>query len=143
MAATLRRPATVKPGTFNCPQDDGSSILAGFVASATSYTVSSEAAMQASEQDAVSAQDAARYVTPNSVEEYAAAIVELVDDPEARARMGNLGRQRVEDKLAWPYQSVAYQSVFDELVGAASAGSAAAADDRRPSPARRPATTEA
>lgn len=91
----------------------------------------------------VSAQDAARYVTPNSVEEYAAAIVELVDDPEARARMGNLGRQRVEEQLAWPFQSVAYRGVFDELVGAASAGSAAATDDRRPSPARRPASTEA
>ncbi|MEW1954772.1 glycosyltransferase family 4 protein [Terrabacter sp. NPDC080008] len=67
----------------------------------------------------VSAQDAARYVTPNSVEEYAAAIVELVDDPQARARMGSLGRRRVEEQLAWPYQSAAYRRVFDELVGAA------------------------
>lgn len=65
----------------------------------------------------VSAEEAARYVTPNSVEEYAAAIVELIDDPQTRARMARLGRQRVEEHLAWPYQRTAYQGVFDELVG--------------------------
>jgi len=65
----------------------------------------------------VSAQEAARYVEPNSVEEYARAIVDLVDDPEARARMARVGRQRVEEHLAWSYQQVAYRAVFDELVG--------------------------
>src|SRR6478672_4548720 len=65
----------------------------------------------------VSAGEAARYVTPNSVEDYARTIVELVDDAEARERMGRLGRQRVEDHLAWSHQQVAYRAVFDELVG--------------------------
>ncbi len=65
----------------------------------------------------VSAGGAARYVRPNSVEEFARAIIELVDDPVARARMGELGRRRVEEHLAWSHQQVGYRAVFDELVG--------------------------
>jgi glycosyltransferase involved in cell wall biosynthesis len=64
----------------------------------------------------VSAQEAARYVRPNSVEEYASAILELVDDPGARAQMALLGRERIESHLAWSYQRTAYQGVFDDLV---------------------------
>jgi glycosyltransferase involved in cell wall biosynthesis len=63
----------------------------------------------------VSAQDAARYVEPGDVEAYARAVVELVDDPEARARMGRRGRERVEQQLAWEHQRVGYLAVFDEL----------------------------
>ncbi|MGN6752862.1 MAG: glycosyltransferase family 4 protein, partial [Intrasporangium sp.] len=65
----------------------------------------------------VSAQEAARYVTPNVIEEYARAIVELVDDPATRSEMARFGRQRVEQHLAWSHQQVGYQAVFDELVG--------------------------
>ena len=92
----------------------------------------------------VSAQDAARYVTPNVVEEYAAAIVELLDDPAARERMGRFGRQRVEEQLGWSYQRGAYQAVFDELAGVHSAPvrpvPAPAAEAAR---ATEPATSEA
>jgi glycosyltransferase involved in cell wall biosynthesis len=65
----------------------------------------------------VSAADAARYVRPNDVAEYARAIVELVDDPAARADMGRRGRERVEEHLAWEHQRRGYLRVFDELVG--------------------------
>jgi glycosyltransferase involved in cell wall biosynthesis len=65
----------------------------------------------------VSAERAARYVEPNVVEAYAQAIVDLVDDPQSRARMGRFGRQRVEEHLAWEHQQVGYQTVFDDLVG--------------------------
>jgi glycosyltransferase involved in cell wall biosynthesis len=65
----------------------------------------------------VSAQDAARYVEPNVVEAYARAIVELVDDADARAGMGRRGRERVERHLAWEHQQIGYLRVFDELVG--------------------------
>ncbi len=65
----------------------------------------------------VSAQDAARYVTPNEVEEYAMSIVELVDDPTARSRMAEVGRQRVVEHLAWGHQQRGYLAVFDELAG--------------------------
>lgn len=64
----------------------------------------------------VSAGPAAVYATPNEVDSYARAIVELVDDPERRAEMGRRGRERVEQELAWVHQQNAYLAVFDELV---------------------------
>ncbi|MDT0213258.1 glycosyltransferase family 4 protein [Rothia sp. ARF10] len=65
----------------------------------------------------VSAADAARYVRPNDVEEYARAIVDLVDDPDTRSEMGRTGRRRVEEHLAWTHQRRGYLRVFNELVG--------------------------
>jgi len=49
------------------------------------------------------AQGAARYVKPNDELKFAQAIVELMDDPAERDRMGLLGRQRMETELAWQY----------------------------------------
>ena len=63
----------------------------------------------------VSAGDAAVYVTPNDVHEYAAAIVALVDSESARARMAKLGRARVEQELAWSHQRGAYLGVYHDL----------------------------
>jgi len=66
----------------------------------------------------VSAGDAAVYVTPNDVHEYAAAIVALMDDESARARMAKLGRIRVEQELAWSHQREAYLGVYRGLAPA-------------------------
>lgn len=63
----------------------------------------------------VSAQDAAVYVTPNDVHEYAKALVGLLDDEAARAQLGKLGRARVEDDLAWSHQERAYLGVYQRL----------------------------
>jgi glycosyltransferase involved in cell wall biosynthesis len=65
----------------------------------------------------VSAADAAHYVRPNDVHEFARAVVELVDDPARRAEMGRRGRERVEQRLSWEHQQHGYVRVFDELVG--------------------------
>jgi glycosyltransferase involved in cell wall biosynthesis len=65
----------------------------------------------------VSAAEAARYVQPNDEQEYARAVVELVDDPTTRQEMGRLGRERVEQQLSWEHQQDGYLHVFDELVG--------------------------
>lgn len=65
----------------------------------------------------VSAGPAARYVQPNDLEAYARAILDLVDDPQTRAEMGRLGRERVEKHLAWEHQRSGYVRVFDQLVG--------------------------
>ena len=63
----------------------------------------------------VSAGDAAVYVKPNDVHEYAEAIVQLLDDEPKRARMGRLGRARVEQELAWCHQERAYLDVYRHL----------------------------
>lgn len=67
----------------------------------------------------VSAQDAAVYVEPNDVEQYADAIAELVDDPLRRAEMSEFGRARVVDDLAWDHQASHYVSVYERLLGPA------------------------
>jgi glycosyltransferase involved in cell wall biosynthesis len=63
----------------------------------------------------VSAGDAAVYVAPNEVKEFAGTIAALLDDADRRATMGRAGRRRVEDVLAWPLQAPAYVGVFDQL----------------------------
>lgn len=48
-----------------------------------------------------SARDAAVYVEPNREDKFAEAIARLMDEPEARKRMGEFGRKRVEEELQW------------------------------------------
>jgi glycosyltransferase involved in cell wall biosynthesis len=67
----------------------------------------------------VSADEAAIYVRPNDVRDYAKAIVNLIDDEVQRARLGKFGRARVEHELAWPHQARAYLGVYDRLTGKA------------------------
>jgi glycosyltransferase involved in cell wall biosynthesis len=64
----------------------------------------------------VSAGEAAVYVTPNDVHEYAKAIVALMDSESARAGMAKLGRARVEQELAWSHQRGAYLGVYHDLI---------------------------
>jgi glycosyltransferase involved in cell wall biosynthesis len=81
----------------------------------------------------VSAGDAAVYADPASGPQgFAEALVRLVDDPQARARMGKLGRARVESELAWEHQAPAYLAVFDELVGPRAAWTSGAPTSVRP-----------
>jgi glycosyltransferase involved in cell wall biosynthesis len=65
----------------------------------------------------ISAGDAAVYVTPNDEAQFAQAIALLMDDEEARIRMGAIGRRRVEESLSWDMTSrnliTAYRRLFD------------------------------
>jgi glycosyltransferase involved in cell wall biosynthesis len=70
----------------------------------------------------VSAGDAAVYVTPNDVHQYAGAIVALMDGESTRARMAKLGRARVEQELAWSRQRRAYLGVYQDLTAARQGG---------------------
>ena len=63
----------------------------------------------------VSAGAAGVYVTPNDVQEYAATLVDLMDDAPWRTRLGKLGRARVEEHLAWRHQRRAYLDVYRQL----------------------------
>lgn len=66
-----------------------------------------------------SAQDASLYAAHNDHEDMARKIVELLDDPERRQRMGEFGRRRVEQELEWQYEApkllAAYDRVFFDL----------------------------
>jgi glycosyltransferase involved in cell wall biosynthesis len=63
----------------------------------------------------VSAGQAAVYVPPNDVEEYARTILRLLDDRQLRASMGKVGRERVENALAWEHQAPKYVGVYESL----------------------------
>ena len=65
----------------------------------------------------VSVGGAGLYVKPNDVDDYAEAIVDLMDDEPRRTRLGRLGRARVEQELAWSHQERAYLGVYHRLTG--------------------------
>jgi glycosyltransferase involved in cell wall biosynthesis len=50
-----------------------------------------------------SAQAAALYAEPNSAEDFAMKIEQLLDDADLRRQMGGFGRKRVEDELSWEH----------------------------------------
>ncbi len=64
-----------------------------------------------------SAQEASVYAKQNDVVDLAEKIVELLDDPERRLRMGQFGRRRVEDELEWRHEApkllAAYNALFE------------------------------
>ncbi len=63
-----------------------------------------------------SAQDASLYARCNDASDMADKIVALLDDPEARKRMGEFGHKRVVDALEWSHEApkllAAYDAVF-------------------------------
>jgi glycosyltransferase involved in cell wall biosynthesis len=65
----------------------------------------------------VSAAGAAVYVTPNNEQEYAEAIMTLIDDEPTRVQMGKLARERVEQELAWGHQAGSYLGVYERVLG--------------------------
>ncbi|HLQ54130.1 MAG TPA: glycosyltransferase, partial [Streptosporangiaceae bacterium] len=52
----------------------------------------------------ISAGDSSLYATRNDATSLAGCIAALVDDPHARARMGQLGLQRLMTTLSWDFQ---------------------------------------
>lgn len=66
----------------------------------------------------VSALDASLYAKKNDPVDMALKIVQLLDDPELRQRMGEFGRNRVRNELEWRYEVpkllAAYDAVFAE-----------------------------
>ncbi len=54
----------------------------------------------------ITAGESALYAQPNDELEFARNLATLMDDPELRVRMGAFGRKRIENELAWKYQSL-------------------------------------
>ncbi|MCB1494704.1 MAG: glycosyltransferase family 4 protein [Bauldia sp.] len=50
-------------------------------------------------------------------------VVALLDDPEQRARMGQIGRERVETVLAWSHEAPKLLALYDELLSTPQKGS--------------------
>ncbi len=63
----------------------------------------------------VSAGEAGLYVAEPTSSALARGLDRLLQDPEHRAEMGNIGRDRVERVLAWRHQSPAYVDVLRRL----------------------------
>lgn len=79
----------------------------------------------------VSAGDAALYAPANDESEFAKLVALLLDDPEQRARMGKLGRERIGGPLSWRNSQRSLLAAY-----------AAACGDRAPGPAGVPAGQE-
>lgn len=62
-----------------------------------------------------SAQEASLYAAKNDPVDMARKIVELLDDPERRARMGELGRNRVVNELEWQYEAPKLLAAYADL----------------------------
>ena len=63
----------------------------------------------------VSAQQASLYARRNDEVDFAAKVVELIDDPQARQRMGEFGRHRVNNELEWRYEAPKLLAAYDAL----------------------------
>jgi glycosyltransferase involved in cell wall biosynthesis len=62
---------------------------------------------------------AAEYVLDGDPALMAKTIAALLDDPVRRSEMGRVGRQRIENELAWSIQARAYLDLYAGLVGSA------------------------
>jgi glycosyltransferase involved in cell wall biosynthesis len=62
-----------------------------------------------------SAQEASLYAAKNDAVDLACKIVELLDDPERRARMGEFGRNRVVNELEWQYEAPKLLAAYDAM----------------------------
>lgn len=60
--------------------------------------------------------DAAVYAEPNDVASYAARIEELLADPERRAEMGRIGRERVEREFSWEHSERNLEAAYSSLL---------------------------
>lgn len=60
--------------------------------------------------------DAALYATNNHPHSLAARIVQLADDPELCARLGQIGRRRVEEQFAWSFSEKHLLATYRNLL---------------------------
>ena len=62
-----------------------------------------------------SAGEASLYAKNNDAVDFAAKIIELIDNPQKRATMGVFGRARVERELAWIYEAPKLLAAYDAI----------------------------
>jgi glycosyltransferase involved in cell wall biosynthesis len=62
------------------------------------------------------AREAGTYARPNSIEDFATKIEELLDDEARRREMGALGRKRIADHLGWKYSKKELLRAYDSVM---------------------------
>jgi glycosyltransferase involved in cell wall biosynthesis len=65
----------------------------------------------------VSCGEAALYSSEDTPQALAREIIRLADDFELRRKMGLLGRQRIEEKLAWKYSEEPFLKLYRDVLG--------------------------
>ncbi|HEX6127751.1 MAG TPA: glycosyltransferase family 4 protein [Candidatus Limnocylindria bacterium] len=68
------------------------------------------------EETRVSAAEAAVYAAPNEPDSMAALLLELLDQPERRAEMGRIGRERIGGPLSWSESARHLLAAYDAAV---------------------------
>lgn len=68
------------------------------------------------QESRITAGDAAAYAEPNDISSFAARIDELLDDADARRRMGETGRERVEQFYSWEHSKAALLAVYERVL---------------------------
>jgi glycosyltransferase involved in cell wall biosynthesis len=63
----------------------------------------------------ISTNNSAILVKPGKVDEFAAAIKTLIDEPQLRLKLGSIGRRRIKNKLNWENTSLNLKSAYDLL----------------------------
>jgi glycosyltransferase involved in cell wall biosynthesis len=63
-----------------------------------------------------SAEGAAQYARPNDVQDFAAKVALLIENPDLRKSMGEEGLRRVQEKLAWHYSVPNLLKAYDQLI---------------------------
>ncbi|NJP05224.1 MAG: glycosyltransferase family 4 protein [Chloroflexaceae bacterium] len=63
------------------------------------------------------AQDAAIYARANDELDFARNIALLMDDPERRAQMARIGKERIQTQLAWQHQEHCLIEAYDKITG--------------------------
>jgi glycosyltransferase involved in cell wall biosynthesis len=64
----------------------------------------------------ITAGDAAISIRDNDIVQFGDAILALLGDPARRARMGDVGRERIEKQLSWPIQAKKLEAVYDRII---------------------------
>lgn len=68
-------------------------------------------------ENEITAGESALYADDNCIDQYADRVLELMNSPELRRKMGAIARRRVEDGLTWAHQSEVLLELYHGLSG--------------------------
>ncbi|MCU0713836.1 MAG: glycosyltransferase family 4 protein [Pirellula sp.] len=66
-------------------------------------------------ENELTAGESAIYANNNDISDYARATVQLMNDPALRSKLGQIGRERVDNGLTWEHQSKQLIALYDDL----------------------------